>query len=62
MQAEHEEHGVFDQVSPILAGGLRNQPTHQVRTGDDTDSRALLVEAGLSEADISKLLEEGAVE
>ena len=62
MQAEHEEHGTFDQVSPVLAGGVREQPKHAVRTGDDTDSRKLLAEAGLGEDEISKLLEEGAVE
>ena len=60
--AEHEERGVFDQVSPVLAGGVRDQPRHQVRTGDDTDSERLLAEAGLSAKEISKLLEEGAVE
>ncbi len=62
MQAEHEEHGVFDQVSPVLAGGVRQQPMHHVRTGNDTDSESLLAEAGLSASEISKLLEDGAVE
>lgn len=62
MQAEHEERGVFDQVGPVLAGGIRSHPKHQVRAGDDTDSQRLLVEAGLSQNEISKLLEEGAVE
>lgn len=62
MQAEHEEHGVFDQVSPILAGGVREHPMHAVRMGDDTDTRSLLTEAGLGEDEISQLLEEGAVE
>ena len=62
MQAEHEERGVFDQVSPVLAGGLRNQPLHHVRTGDETDTQQLLTEAGLGADEISKLLDEGAIE
>lgn len=62
MQAEHPEHGRFDQVSPVLAGGIREQPVHAVREGDETDTRALLGEAGLSPDEIAKLLEEGAVE
>ena len=62
MQAEHEERGVFDQVSPVLAGGVRAHPLHRVRTGDETDTERLLVDAGLSAEAVAKLLEQGAVE
>jgi len=62
MKAEHEERGVFDQVSPVLAGGVRAHPLHQVHTGDGTDTEQLLMEAGLAADEISKLLEEGAIE
>jgi alpha-methylacyl-CoA racemase len=62
MQAEHPEDGVFDQVAPILAGGVRAHAKHMVRPGDETDTRRLLAEAGLGEDEISKLLAEGAVE
>ena len=62
MQAEHEERGIFDQVSPVLAGGVREQAVHPVRTGDETDTQQLLAEAGMAEDEISKLLEGGAVE
>jgi alpha-methylacyl-CoA racemase len=61
-EAEHPERGVFEQVSPILAGGIRAHPRHQVRTGDDTDSARLLEQSGFSRAEISKLIEDGAVE
>ena len=62
MQAEHPEEGVFDQVAPVLAGGVRSHPRHTVRVGDDTDTRALLSEAGLGEREIAQLFDEGAVE
>ncbi|MEZ4355159.1 MAG: CaiB/BaiF CoA-transferase family protein [Myxococcota bacterium] len=62
MEAEHAEHGVFEQVSPILAGGVRSQPRHAVRVDDGTDSRGLLAEAGLSSGEIDALLASGAVE
>lgn len=62
MQAEHEKRGVFEQLSPVLAGAVRAHPKHAVRTGDETDSEALLALAGLSRDAISKLLAEGAVE
>ncbi len=62
MQAEHEERGVFDQVSPVLAGGIRDQPRHRVRPPDETDSERLLAEAGLDSQRIAKLMSEGVVE
>ncbi len=62
MQAEHPEDGVFDQVAPILAGGVRAHAKHTVRPGDETDTRRLLAEAGVDEDEISQLLAEGAVE
>jgi alpha-methylacyl-CoA racemase len=62
MQAEHEERGIFDQVAPVLAGGVREQAVHQVRAGDKTDTEALLSGAGLSREEISNLLEVGAIE
>lgn len=62
MEAEMEGRGVFEQVSPILAGGVRAHPRHRVRAGDETDSADLLAHAGYSETEISTLLDEGAVE
>jgi len=62
MEAELAERGVFEQVSPILAGGIRSQPRHVVRSADETDSEALLTEAGLSSEEIATLRAEGAIE
>jgi alpha-methylacyl-CoA racemase len=62
MEAEYDERGVFEQVAPILAGGIRNQPRHVVRVGDQTDTERLLAEAGFAADEITKLLAEGAVE
>ena len=62
MQAEHEKRGVFEQLSPVLAGAVRSHPKHTVRAGDDTDSEALLGLAGLRSDEIARLLSEGAVE
>ena len=62
MQAEHETRGVFEQLTPVLAGAVRAHPKHAVRSGDDTDSAALLAAIGLSQERIAKLLAEGAVE
>jgi alpha-methylacyl-CoA racemase len=62
MEAEHDERGVFEQVSPILAGGIRSQPRFKVRVGDETDAEALLAQAGFRSEEIATLLEEGAVE
>lgn len=62
MEAEHPEEGRFEQVSPILAGGVRDHPVHTVRVDDETDTERLLAEAGMSQDAIAKLFEEGAVE
>ena len=62
MQAEHPEHGRFDQVAPILAGGIRQQPLHAVRPSDETDTVLLLEWAGLSADEIQTLRDQGAVE
>jgi alpha-methylacyl-CoA racemase len=62
MKAEHPERGTFEQVSPILAGGIRSHPLHVVRGGSETDSARLLATSGFSESEISQLIEEGAVE
>jgi len=62
MEARHEDHGAFRQVSPILAGGERNQPTHQVRTHSVSDATELLAGAGLSEKEVAELQDAGVVE
>ena len=54
MQAEHAERGVFEQLSPVLAGAVRAHPKHAVRGADETDSEALLALAGLSREAIAK--------
>ncbi len=62
MEAELAERGVFEQVAPVLAGGIRNQPRHHVKSSDATESEVLLAENGFDVEEISKLLEQGAVE
>ncbi len=62
MEAELAERGVFEQVAPVLAGGIRNQPRHHVKSSDATESEVFLAENGFGEEEISKLLEEGTVE
>lgn len=62
MEAELEERGVFEQMGPILAGGVRGQGKHAVRIGDETDTAKLLGETGLDASAIQALLDEGSVE
>ncbi len=61
MDARHNEHGDFKQVSHILAGGEREQPLHEVRPFGSSDANELLTAAGYSAAEIEKLSEEGAI-
>jgi alpha-methylacyl-CoA racemase len=62
MQAEDAEHGAFDQVGPILAGGRREQPIHRTRPHAETDTDDLLAKAGLSADAIASLKRDGVVE
>jgi alpha-methylacyl-CoA racemase len=62
MRAEHPEHGGFDQVAPVLAGGIRRQPLHHVRPADETDTGLLLDWAGFDADEIQALRDQGAVE
>jgi alpha-methylacyl-CoA racemase len=62
MQANHPEEGDFEQVAPLLAGSIRAQPVTKVRPPFETDTRTILAQAGLAEAEITKLFEEGLVE
>ncbi len=62
MRARHSERGEFRQVGPVLAGGERTQPVHEVRAEDATDTGPLLREAGMNQLEIDKLLGDGVVE
>ena len=62
VEAKHPEHGSFRQVGPVLAGGRREQPTHQVSPRTQTDTDALLGEVGMTQAEIEKLRHAGVVE
>jgi len=62
MQAQHYEQGAFRQVSPILAGAERQQPTHHVRPPEATDAAELLAAAGMSKQEIEELIAAGVVE
>jgi len=62
MKARDEEAGEFEQMAPMLAGCVREQPETKVRPPFETDTRRVLSEAGLGEADVDALVEAGAVE
>ena len=62
MRARHREHGGFDQLAPVLAGGERRQPEHLVRAAGTTNTESVLSEAGFSPGEIDDLRRRGAIE
>jgi alpha-methylacyl-CoA racemase len=62
MNAEHSGHGAFTQVGPVLAGGVRDQPTHRVPDPDTTNTAEILAELELEKSEIDELLVAGVVE
>lgn len=62
LEAKHAEHGSFRQLGPVMAGGEREQPTHQVAPGSLTDTDALLQAVGMSKRDVEALRSAGVVE
>jgi alpha-methylacyl-CoA racemase len=62
MNARHPEKGAFEQLGPVLAGGERKQPEHQVRPGGETDTDAVFGRAGFSADEIAALRASGSVE
>ena len=61
VEAEHPEHGRFRQVGPVLAGGARGAEPCAVPDTKQTDTDALLREAGLDPAAIERMRDEGVV-
>jgi alpha-methylacyl-CoA racemase len=62
MKARHDEAGEFEQMAPMLAGCIREQPVTHVRPPFETDTRRVLTAAGLGAQDVEALFEAGAVE
>jgi len=62
MEAEFPERGVFEQVAPVLAGGIRKQPRHAVQPPDQTNTEDLLAEVGFGADEVAKLQSEGVIE
>jgi alpha-methylacyl-CoA racemase len=54
MNARHAEKGAFEQLGPILAGGERSQPEHQVRPAGETDTDTVFARAGFSGDEITR--------
>jgi alpha-methylacyl-CoA racemase len=61
VKATHPQHGTFLQVAPVLAGTVAPAEPVRVRDAGKTDTDELLVEAGLSPAECTRLRECGAV-
>lgn len=62
MQANHPERGGFEQLGPVLAGGERDQPMHQVTLAGATDTDDVLQKAGFAADEIAALRQSGSVE
>lgn len=62
MQADHPEHGAFEQLGPILAGCERNQSLHRLPPTGTTDTETVLADAGFSAHEITELRASGCIE
>ena len=61
LTVNHPEHGSFEQVGAVLAGGPRTNDTVPVDGSDAIHTDQVLAEAGLSADDISKMREAGVI-
>ncbi|MED5260943.1 MAG: CoA transferase, partial [Myxococcota bacterium] len=60
-EASDPEDGTFRQVAPVLAGMPRPQAPVAVRDANQTDTQALLAEAGLEPDAIERLRADGII-
>lgn len=60
--AEHAKRGRFRQVGPVLAGPKRDVPTHRVADAAASESADVLVETGMTRAEIERLRSNGIIE
>jgi crotonobetainyl-CoA:carnitine CoA-transferase CaiB-like acyl-CoA transferase len=55
VRAEHEEHGGFRQLGPVLAGTDRTRSSYPVRSSSVTDTDELLRGIGVSEQEMERM-------
>ena len=60
--ALHPQRGEFEQLAALLAGSARDTPQHVVAAPEHTDTNEILRAAALSEAEITRLRDEGCIE
>jgi alpha-methylacyl-CoA racemase len=60
-EAEHPEAGRFRQLGPVLAGAARGEAPTRVRGAEETDTEALLAEAGLAADAIAEMRRSGVI-
>lgn len=61
VEAVDEEHGVFEQVGAVLAGGEAASGPHRVAPPGPTDTDEVLRAAGFTDDDVATLRESGAI-
>lgn len=62
MLARHPERGEFRQLGPVLAGGERRQPVHELKPAGATDTEEVLRGAGVGDDEIGRWRASGAIE
>jgi alpha-methylacyl-CoA racemase len=61
VEAQHDQHGTFRQLGPMMAGIDRSAATYAVPDTSRTDTVDLLRQAGLSAQQIEEMVREGAI-
>jgi len=61
VEAQHDQHGTFRQLGPVMAGIDRSAATYAVPDTSRTDTVDLLRQAGLSAQQIEEMVREGAI-
>jgi alpha-methylacyl-CoA racemase len=61
VQASHPDHGVFEQVGPVIAGSASVEEPYSLPGADASDAENLLQAAGVSQEEIEALVAAGVV-
>jgi alpha-methylacyl-CoA racemase len=60
-KAMHATEGTIEQVAPVIAGAERGDHTFELPRPEATDARTLLLEAGLGQREVDRLIADGVV-